>query len=299
MPVRIATLNLLHGIRRSDGAVDPLDLSVVMDALGADVLALQEVDRGQQRSHGADQTRLVAAGGAAPCWRFLATVHGTPGSRRDWVQAPHVDVGAHHEPGSAPGGRPSGGHPGTAAVDRRAPAMVDGEPAPVPEYGIGLVSRLPVLTWHSLRLGGAPFGVPLLVPAGRRVRPMYVADEPRGALAAVVALPGGGTVTVVSTHLSFVPGWNVHQVRRLRRWAATLPQPVVIAGDLNLPGRWAPRVSGWSALASEPTYPAPAPRIQLDHLLTGDPNLLRAVAAGSITFDISDHAALWADLDLR
>ena len=45
---------------------------------------------------------------------------------------------------------------------RRRRVDVDG-----PTYGVGLVSRLPVLSWQVRRFGPAPIGLPLLVP-GRR-----------------------------------------------------------------------------------------------------------------------------------
>jgi endonuclease/exonuclease/phosphatase family metal-dependent hydrolase len=136
-----------------------------------------------------------------------------------------------------------------------------------PTYGIGLVSRLPVLAWRVRRLGAsrAVLPMPLPGPAGRP-RLLLVPDEPRAAVAAVVDAPGG-PVTVVSTHLSFAPHVSVQQLLGLRRWLRSLPAPVVVAGDLNLPGpvpRW---LTGWTPLASGRTYPAADPRVQLDHLL--------------------------------
>ena len=31
-------------------------------------------------------------------------------------------------------------------------------------YGIGIVSKVPVLSWHRLNLGNSPLGLPLVVP---------------------------------------------------------------------------------------------------------------------------------------
>ena len=49
--------------------------------LDADVLALQEVDRDQPRSHGVDLTKAAAAAMGAQHHVFAPTLHGTPGRR--------------------------------------------------------------------------------------------------------------------------------------------------------------------------------------------------------------------------
>jgi endonuclease/exonuclease/phosphatase family metal-dependent hydrolase len=113
-----------------------------------------------------------------------------------------------------------------------------------------------------------------------------VPDEPRVAVAA--CLDG---LTVVATHLSFSPPTALRQLRRLRRWAATLPGPVVLAGDLNLPGGLPARLAGAARLVQEASFPAHAPRLQLDHVLalgraaTGRDPAVRALPVG-------DHRAL-------
>ncbi len=72
---------------------------------------------------------------------------------------------------------------------------------------------------------------------------------------------------MVTTHLSFVPGYNVRQLRALVRWVARMPGPVFLLGDLNLPGALPRLVTGWRQLARQPTYPAYGPRVQFDHVL--------------------------------
>jgi len=57
--VRLATFNIKNGLC-ADGTCDPGRLARACQALRADVLALQEVDRGVPRSGGVDQTGLVA-----------------------------------------------------------------------------------------------------------------------------------------------------------------------------------------------------------------------------------------------
>jgi endonuclease/exonuclease/phosphatase family metal-dependent hydrolase len=104
-------------------------------------------------------------------------------------------------------------------------------------------------------------------------------------VAAVVDAPGGA-VTVVSAHLSFAPMVSVRQLRALRRWVRALPGPVLVAGDLNLPGGLPARLTGWTPLASGATYPAPAPRIQLDHLLLAQADGSRGTGAGDSALSI-------------
>ncbi|HSK61927.1 MAG TPA: hypothetical protein VK935_23040, partial [Actinomycetospora sp.] len=138
--------------------------------------------------------------------------------------------------------------------------------------------------------------LPLLIDARR---PALVRDEPRLGLAAVLA-PGAPVGTVVATHLSFAPGFNVAQLARLVRAVRELPGPVVLLGDLNMPGPVPTAVlSRWRSLAREATFPAVAPRIQFDHaLVRDDPDRpLPAVAAvETVLTEVSDHRALAVDL---
>ena len=126
-------------------------------------------------------------------------------------------------------------------------------------------------------------------------RVVWVPDEPRVALAAVLEEP---RVTVAVTHLSFVPGVNVVQLRRLRRALAELPGPHVLLGDLNLPGALPARITGWQPLVTGPTFPAPAPRLQLDHVLGHDLPGDAAKDARILHLPLSDHRAVTVDLTL-
>jgi endonuclease/exonuclease/phosphatase family metal-dependent hydrolase len=263
--MRVATFNLLHGVSLRDGLVEVDRLRESARLLDADVVGLQEVDRGQARSGCVDQTAVVAEELEAAHWRFVPAVHGTPGTARvrTW--------------------RPAG-----TGVDEE----VSG-----PTYGIGLVSRRPVRRWWARRFPPAPFRLPLLVPAQPRPRLVVVPDEPRVAIAALIDGPHG-PFTVVTAHLSFVPGYNVRQLRTLARWVARMPQPVLILGDLNLPGRVPQLASRWASLARAATYPAFAPRVQFDHVLALG---LAAEAVRDVqvlTLPVSDHCALVVDLEL-
>jgi endonuclease/exonuclease/phosphatase family metal-dependent hydrolase len=260
--MRVATWNLLHGTALPEGTVDADRLAAAVRHLDADVIGLQEVDRAQPRSGGVDQAALVADAGGARWWRFVPTVLGTP---------------------AQPGWRP-------AEVDDG--SLVDG-----PTYGVALVSRWPVRAWHVRRFAAAPGRLPLLVPGpGGRPRVVVVPDEPRAAVAAVLDAPGG-PMSVVVTHLSFVPGFNVRQLRAIVRWTAGLPRPCLLVGDLNLPGGLPARISGWRQLLRAATYPSWAPRAQLDHVLADglDPTTVRHASARQL--DVSDHCAAVVDLE--
>jgi endonuclease/exonuclease/phosphatase family metal-dependent hydrolase len=158
---------------------------------------------------------------------------------------------------------------------------------PGPAYGVGLVSRLPVRAWHVLRMPAAPARWPMPVPGGRRA--VLIRDEPRVVLAA--ELDG---LTVATAHLSFVPGWNVHQLRRVVRWLRGLPGPQVLLGDLNMPRPVATTTSGWTSLVTAKTFPAPAPRLQIDQVLASQPLPVRSGRA--VLLPVSDHRALTVDL---
>lgn len=225
--VRLATWNVLNGTGLLDGRVDVARLGSAAAGLRADVLALQEVDRGQPRSHGVDLVQEVAAASGAAHWRFEPSLVGTPGS--SWR-----------------------------------PARDGDGPASGPSYGVGLVSAWPVRSWQVLRMAAARTRAPVLLPGTRQV--IWIRDEPRIVLAAAVDGPLG-PMTVAATHLSFVPGWNLLQLQRLSRWLRRLPGPYVLLGDLNMPAVPVRAASAWRVLGQGPTYPANDPKVQLDHVL--------------------------------
>jgi endonuclease/exonuclease/phosphatase family metal-dependent hydrolase len=130
-------------------------------------------------------------------------------------------------------------------------------------YGIALISKIPVRQWHVKKLKKAPFGIPLAVPTPRGVRMRYVPDEPRVAIAAELE---DGTIVAV-THLSFVPGFNVRQLRVITRWLSTLGRRVILVGDFNLPWGLASKFSGLTSLTTSPSYPSWDPKVQFDYIL--------------------------------
>ncbi len=231
-------------------------------SLDADVLCLQEVDRGQARSGMVDQAAAVAEGMGAVAWRFVPALVGEPGAV--WRPASDDDIAIGDLVGRQAG------------------------------YGVAVISRLPVRAWHVVRLAPAKVRSPVYVPGGGLI---LLDDEPRVGLAAEVELPGpgGGILLVASTHLSFVPGWNLAQLRRLTRALAELADSCVLLGDLNVPNPFARAPGGWQALVRAKTFPAPAPSMQIDHILGRGP-LPRVVGGAAHLLPLSDHRAVTVDL---
>ena len=225
----VATWNIFGG-RTWDGTRVDLDLVLgTLRRLDADVVAVQEVDRDQDRSHRADQARQLGEALGME-WRYAPALLGTPGSPDGW----------------------------------RAPVPGDADP------------------------GGTAYGIALL--------------SPRVALVAGLAADGR-RLTVAGTHLSFVPGPNVGQLRALQRHLDERGGPRLLLGDLNL---WWPAVRllslpGWRPLVHGGTFRnrppgSSAPLVQLDHVLAAGA-ALRARGSRIVSGPASDHRAVVVELE--
>jgi endonuclease/exonuclease/phosphatase family metal-dependent hydrolase len=255
--VRLVTFNILGGRSPGEDRVDVARFAAAVRALQPEVLALQEVDRGQDRTQHADLTAVAAEAMGAVDHRFVAALTGTPGAT--WTAATGDE------------------HPDSAA------------------YGIALLSRRPVRAWEVVRLPALPGRAPW-VWHGRRL-PSLVRDEPRVAVGAELDV-SRGPVTLATTHLSFLPGWNVIQLRRAVRALRSTRGPLVLMGDLNMTPVTARRASGLVPVGAGPTFPVERPARQIDHVLLdplADPRW-RGVTGRTVATGLSDHLALVVDL---
>ncbi|WP_432564260.1 endonuclease/exonuclease/phosphatase family protein [Kineococcus sp. SYSU DK003] len=180
------------------------------------------------------------------------------------------------------------GTPGEAQGVREAHRTDPDEPS----YGIALLVRGSSDRFRQFRMPAGRGRLPVFVP-GSGLR--WIPDEPRAVVATVLATPAG-PVSVLGTHLSFTPWQAGWQLRRVQEFARTLPRPLVLLGDLNLPPGVVRRVLPWRPLVTGPTFPSPAPRVQLDHALAdGLPASVR-IEGRIERVGGSDHRAVVVDL---
>lgn len=248
-------------------------LASAVQTLGSDVYGFQEVDHFLPRSASRPQIRDIAESVNAQYWAMGPSVIGTPGE--SWRKKHD------HEPEII------------TQITSHADLMHEC-------YGIGIVSKIPVMSWHRLNLGNSPIGLPLVVPGDEtgkgKPRFIYVKDEPRLALAAV--LENGWTV--INTHLSFVPILNLIQLKRVKKWALDLTQKtgtrVVIMGDLNLPKNLPIAFSSWKSLVTANTYPSWGAKIQFDYILARDLPQVGYQGVPISSTGISDHLPLSVEI---
>ena len=145
--------------------------------------------------------------------------------------------------------------------------------------------------WHATWVG-----VLMAFPVDGKMKRVYVRDHPRSALAAI--LDNGWLV--INTHLSFVPGFNLAQLRKIKRWAQKLGSEnkcrVVIMGDLNLPKNLPVIASDWISLVQQNTYPSWGAKIQFDYILTKD-SVKKLKVIPTTATGISDHLPITVEID--
>ena len=254
----------------NDLAADQQKLGEAIQAIGADVIGIQEVDEQLARSGVVSQTQLVAEAMRTQNWGFAPVIIGEPGSK--WRKLDELDIKV-----VTP-----------ANLEANKSAHTEGS------YGIGIVSKVPVKHWDRLELGNSVVGMPLVIPAENKkgkqtVRAIYVADEPRVALAAT--LENGWTV--INTHLSFVPFVNYRQLRKIKRWAAELSErygtQTLIIGDMNLPKGLPAVRSSWNSLVEHNSYPSWGAKIQFDYILSNTLKPDQYESLPTVVTGISDH----------
>lgn len=275
IPLRVASVNLLHGLDVATGSVDMAATAAGVAGLAADVVALQEVDRAQPRSGEVDQAAVVAAvmGGEH---RFAAALAGDPDRR--WVPAggrdvdgpaygialvsrwPIVDAVTVALPGGAAAARATAPAPGRPGYDR--------EPRVALRAILDLAGRRTTVTVVHLSYLPWRGGAQLRVAAAAAVPPP--ADDPAAGLD--VPTDGGAGDTRDAGYA-----------------------PALLTGDFNLPV-WAVRAlaRGWRHGGGAPTFPSWRPRAQPDQLLARGRVAIDAAWAGPRL--TSDHLPLLAQL---
>jgi endonuclease/exonuclease/phosphatase family metal-dependent hydrolase len=247
--MRITSWNILHGMAIPPAAKGQAATSLaqagqkIAAELAPDLIGIQECDYSLERSGTVNQIAEIATSIGAPYFAFAPCIIGTPGETWRKLSDSDRQIITNSD---------SSSHEGS--------------------YGIAIASKVEVLQWHRLDLGNSPIGAPLLIPGDEsgpgKVRPIYIRDEPRVALAATLA----NGYTVINTHLSFVPGFNLRQLGKLKRWAAELEKSsgtvAIIMGDLNLPKNLPVVASQWKSLATQATYPSWGAKIQFDYILS-------------------------------
>ncbi|MPV36870.1 endonuclease [Georgenia subflava] len=161
-------------------------------------------------------------------------------------------------------------------------------------YGVALLTRLPVTTWHVRHLRGS----------GLRRRPSAPWHSVRGwtwdptrVLLAAVLRTETGPLTVAVTHLSTAPDVARRQLVRSVTSVGALPGPHVLGGDLNLDPAAVATTVDLDLLAHAPTFTNARPRTQLDHLL-GSAGVVPAGPGTAHHLSVSDHAGLSVDVRL-
>ena len=229
--LRVVSYNIKHGLG-NDGRVDLERIAEVIRGLDADVVTLQEVDRGVARTGGVDQTSRLAE---------LTGMRGLFGDFRPY----------------------DGG-----------------------EYGMAVLTRLPVVAVHNHRLPQAPAPISALEVQ-------------------VVAGPQGRIVSVVGIHLVTTPEERLAEADTLTGILEGRAHPVVLAGDFNSrPGDIVLQRldQDWLVVPKEGdrfTYPSDVPDREIDFIMLRPEEAFEIVEHRVVDEGVaSDHRPLLAVLRL-
>ena len=273
--MRITSWNFLHGQSLNPAATP--ELREILGEFKSDVLSLQEVDHHLPRSGERNQSREIAQHLKTEWWGFAPAISGTPGVKWQKLTTKEQRV--------------------LTEADSESRSLHDGVENSGQYYGIAIVSKLPVLQWHRLELGRSLIGMPLAVGNAKgRITFIYVKDEPRVAMAAVLE---NGWI-VINTHLSFVPLVNIYQLFKLASWAKTLESQygakVLLTGDFNLPWGIPSRLLSFKRATQANSYPSWKPAISFDYILTHPVNVLNTKEYLHPAIELSDHRPISIDI---
>ena len=240
--MRVVSWNVQHLEPYAPGCNPHDEFARALGEMEPDLLLLQEVDVGQERSDRVDQTALAASLLRSDVYQFRAT------------------------------------------------------PASAGNYGIAIVSKIPVKSWSSKSLRRSPVGMRLTFKINRQPETFYCADHER----AVVAAQLDNGWLVANMHASFVPGWSHLMVWQAARWARKQAKrtncKLLLCGDFNLSSHAFLKLIGLRSLNAGVTFPAWVPERQIDFVTVTSKGSTVATSVEVKTYGISDHCAVVVDI---
>lgn len=276
--MRIISANLQHGTPAK--GVEPSqdcwrDLAKQFASYQADAICLQEVDFYQLHTGFTNQTRALAHAlsqetGTSWHYRFLGFFAG------------QVVLGVR-----LPVALPKSVKTNLFNPFRADRPLVGG-------YGLGILTPHPVRRWVSAKLGAAP---PRITINGWDMRNWsFYGGQTRNLLGAEV-LTKQGSFLLGCTHLELGSVTAANQLGRSWQGLCALAGSAtpVLAGDFNLRNDAVRDMFPYLTIADALTYPANQPSFQIDHVLA--PSHCQVVSVENIKMPISDHRALFVDLD--
>ncbi len=264
--VRVAISNLHAGI---DGWGRDIDIVSRIVQVRPDLLICPETWRGSREDLYDELRVALGMSGAFAVLAQAERARATTGGR-SWQPWHSLLSGEHglyfteHRPLSA------------SQLARR--QRVDLEPG---EWGLSLLTRLPILSLH-------------VEPIGRLPR-----ERVNRAVIVATLEADGRAFRVIALHGAHISHGSHRQYQRISQLVASLSDdlPVLLAGDFN---SWRPLLRaflpGWRSLVHARTWPARRPHSQIDHVLGRGP--WRATSGGALDVG-SDHRLLYADLELE
>ncbi|WP_067782046.1 endonuclease/exonuclease/phosphatase family protein [Actinomyces vulturis] len=296
--LRVLTVNLQHCAPNSshrrglsvESIADPGEARRVIEELAkqiracdADVVALQEVDYRQKRSGTIDQVGALREALGWPSGQFCAAYAGAVNGLRR---------------------RPAQMALQSSADDYLGPFLaLTGKP--LRGYGIGLLSKYPVTSWHMARLGRGP--ATIVRRKGAFLGHKVFTSSMRVLLAAHIDTPVG-PVVVGSAHLAtrgdearrqLVDSWAALQdvapsteslppAHETRKSTSTAH---VLVGDFNINAEDLQKTGIGRPVGEGATFPSEDPRQRIDHIVL-DPLPLspEGIMAGSCEKNSSDSS---------